>query len=252
MINYFAAFEKMTSIDLSALDTSEVTDMDSMFYYCGSLLSLDVSNFNTSQVTNMSRMFYEAGKNVSNFSLDLTNFVKSSVTNIEYMFYKAGYNSNTFTLIGLNTWDTSNITKMSHLFNETAYNSASFNIGDLSNWNFSKTESVTGMRNIFSGVAHSATTFESIGTLVMPAMDNFYELFTLSPSFTGNFVFTGDFNWSSVAYSSATNSNARVNLYYTDSTAQTNVEKIILRNGPNGTSTQGNIYNMGQYTPPTE
>ena len=57
MINYFCGFNKMTSIDLSALDTSQVTNMSYMFGGCRSLTSLDVSNFDTSSVTNMDRMF---------------------------------------------------------------------------------------------------------------------------------------------------------------------------------------------------
>ena len=57
MIGYFSGFSKMTSIDLSALDTSEVTDMSFMFNDCSRLTSLDVSNFDTSSVTNMDSMF---------------------------------------------------------------------------------------------------------------------------------------------------------------------------------------------------
>ena len=57
MVGYFLGFNKMTSIDLSALDTSEVTNMNSMFVGCEGLTKLDVSNFDTSKVTNMSYMF---------------------------------------------------------------------------------------------------------------------------------------------------------------------------------------------------
>ena len=57
MIYYFFNFEKMTSIDLSALDTSEVTNMVIMFSGCSKLTSLDVSNFDTSKVTYMYTMF---------------------------------------------------------------------------------------------------------------------------------------------------------------------------------------------------
>ena len=59
MIDYFGDFNKMTSIDLSALDTSEVTNMMGMFFNCRSLTSLDVSSFDTSKVTNMDFMFCE-------------------------------------------------------------------------------------------------------------------------------------------------------------------------------------------------
>ena len=84
MICYFAGFDKMTSIDLSALDTSEVTNMSEMFNSCLSLTSLDVSKFDTSKVTNMEGMFFECS---SLTSLDVSKFDTSKVTNMSYMFY---------------------------------------------------------------------------------------------------------------------------------------------------------------------
>ncbi|MBR3451480.1 MAG: BspA family leucine-rich repeat surface protein, partial [Muribaculaceae bacterium] len=69
------------------LNTSEVTNMDYMFYYCDNdnLTSLDLSHFNTSKVTKMGWMFY--------FSSNLrTIYVGSgwstaAVTNSNSMFY---------------------------------------------------------------------------------------------------------------------------------------------------------------------
>ena len=54
-------FYKLYSLEriegLEHLNTSQVTDMWSMFYGCGSLTSLDLTGFDTSQVTDMRRMF---------------------------------------------------------------------------------------------------------------------------------------------------------------------------------------------------
>ena len=83
MIYYFSNFEKMTSIDLSALDTSEVTNMARMFAGCSSLTSLDLSNFDTSKVTDMSFMFFNCN---SLTSLDVRNFDTSNVTDMSAMF----------------------------------------------------------------------------------------------------------------------------------------------------------------------
>ena len=83
MIRYFAGFSKMTSIDLSALDTSEVTTMRFMFCECSSLTSLDVSKFDTSQVTNMDSMFDSCR---SLRSLDVSSFDISKVTSMHAMF----------------------------------------------------------------------------------------------------------------------------------------------------------------------
>ncbi len=135
MIRYFASFRKMTSIDLSALDTSKVTNMSDMFRwcssltsldvskfdtsqvtvmsymfdYCESLTSLDVSNFDTSKVTNMSRMFEECS---SLTSLDVSNFDTSKVTDMSWMFYECSR----LTSLDVSKFDTSKVTDMSHMF----------------------------------------------------------------------------------------------------------------------------------------
>ncbi|WP_044088162.1 BspA family leucine-rich repeat surface protein, partial [Bifidobacterium bombi] len=47
----------LTSLDLSGLDTSHVTNMANMFEHARGLTSLDLSHFDTSHVTNMHAMF---------------------------------------------------------------------------------------------------------------------------------------------------------------------------------------------------
>ena len=99
MISYFEGFSEMTSIDLSALDTSEVTNMNGMFSMCSSLTSLDVSNLDTSKVTDMEYMF---GWCRSLKSLDVSNFDTSKVTDMFGMF------------CGCPAWDTVDQTKFSN------------------------------------------------------------------------------------------------------------------------------------------
>ena len=48
----------LQTLDVSNFETSQVTDMSSMFDACSGLQTLDVSNFDTSQVTNMRGMFF--------------------------------------------------------------------------------------------------------------------------------------------------------------------------------------------------
>ena len=69
--------------ELAGLDTSNMTSMAQMFYYCNGLRSLNVNNFNTSKVENMRYMFY-ACSNLS--ELNLNNFNTSRVTDASYMF----------------------------------------------------------------------------------------------------------------------------------------------------------------------
>ena len=47
----------LTSVDTTGWDTSNITNMDSMFWDCNKLTNLDVSKWDTSNVTNMSWMF---------------------------------------------------------------------------------------------------------------------------------------------------------------------------------------------------
>ena len=109
MLGYFGRFRKMTSVDLSALDTSEVTNMNHMFYGCRSLTSLDLSKFDTSQVTTMTWMFAECH---SLTSLNVSKFDTSNVTDISYMFY----NCSSLTSLDVSKLDTSQVTNMSGMF----------------------------------------------------------------------------------------------------------------------------------------
>ena len=107
--NMFNNCTKLTSLDLSWLDTSNVTDMNQMFYYCQSLTSLDVSNFDTSNVTDMESMF----RNCRGLtSLDLSNFNTSKVKKMTYMFYDCSK----LTSLDVSQFDTSKVTEMVQMF----------------------------------------------------------------------------------------------------------------------------------------
>ena len=109
MICYFAGFDKMTTIDLSALDTSQVTNMDSMFGGGSSLTSLNLRSFDTSKVTNMRNMFASCS---SLTSLDVSNFNTSKVTSMGGMFALCSR----LTSLDISNFDTSQVTDMSRMF----------------------------------------------------------------------------------------------------------------------------------------
>ena len=95
---------RLTKIDLSGWDTSNVTDMNKMFSDCSSLTSLDVSGFDTGKVTDMSRMFSGCS---SLTSLDVSNFNTSKVnsySSFSYMFD----NCNSLKALDLSNFDFSN------------------------------------------------------------------------------------------------------------------------------------------------
>ena len=140
MGSMFSGCSKLTSVgDLSGWNTSKVTDMRSMFSGCSSLTALDLSNWNTSNVTYMSTMFYSCSKLTS--VGDLSGWSTSNVSKMGAMF--SGCSSLT-TLGDLSSWNTSNVTDMNSMFNGCS----SLTALDLSGWN---TSNVIYMGGMFSG-----------------------------------------------------------------------------------------------------
>ena len=124
----------LKTLNVSNLDTSQVTNMSNMFYACMGLTSLDLSNFDTSQVTNMSDMF---GGCMGLTSLDVSKWNTSKVTNMSEMFSGCmGLAS-----LDLSNFDTSQATNMSNMFNYCT----SLTSLDLSNFNTSQVTTMDGM-----------------------------------------------------------------------------------------------------------
>lgn len=94
---------KLNSLNVTAFDTSAVTSMNEMFSGDSALTSLDVSKFNTSNVTSMSGMF--SGM-MSITSIDVSNFDTSNVTNMEAMFV----NTDALTSLDVSNFKTSKVT----------------------------------------------------------------------------------------------------------------------------------------------
>ena len=138
MFGYYS--ELLSNIDLTYLDTSNVTNMEGMFYnnYAS---RLDLSNFDTSNVTNMAYMFYKAVAS----DLDLSSFDTSKVTTMAHMFA-----SSYTTSMNLSSFDTSSVTDMSGMFKS----SSATNL-DISKFD---TSSVTDMSDMFR--SSSATTLD--------------------------------------------------------------------------------------------
>jgi len=130
----FEILSEVVEIDLSAFDTSKVTNMSKMFAWDKKLTNLNVSNFDTSNVTDMNMMFTMIGAT----NIDVSNFDTSKVTNMSKIF-QYDYNITTLNVTG---WNTTNVTDMSSMF-EGCKNLANL---DVSNFNTSK---VTNMSKMF-------------------------------------------------------------------------------------------------------
>lgn len=154
---------KLAEMDLSGFDTSNVTDMDSMFFGCKYLVDLDLKAFNTSSVTSfrsfVSRCVRLESVDVSSFdvsaaedleymfanctkltSLDLSSFVPSSARSLRYMF---AYD-NSLEAITFGKFTCGNAEDMDNMFRDCK-NLLSL---DLSSFD---TGNVSTMRSLFNG-----------------------------------------------------------------------------------------------------
>ncbi len=87
MRSLFDGCSSLKSVDLKEFDTSNVTSMAVMFYLCGNLREADLSGFDTNSVTDMSSMFYFC----SNLKqLNLSGFDTTKVTNVQTMLTGCG------------------------------------------------------------------------------------------------------------------------------------------------------------------
>ena len=102
-------YGRLKTLNVSNLDTSQVTDMRMTFNGCSSLTSLDVSNWNISKVTNMNHMFVNCR---SLTSLNLSNWDTSNVTNMYGMFS----NCESLTSLDVSNWNISQVTDIDIMF----------------------------------------------------------------------------------------------------------------------------------------
>ena len=187
MIGYFLDFEKMTSIDLSALDTSEVTNMSDMFNRCSSLTSLDLRNFNTSKVESMNAMFCGC---VSLTELDLSTFDTKNVEDIYGMFTScksltklnlANFNTSKVQDMGgmfencsslvkldLSNFETTNVQYMDYMFS----NCSSLEELDISNFTINANTTVDGFVENCTSLKRIKTPTQVGATIALPTVED--------------------------------------------------------------------------------
>lgn len=148
----------------SVIDTSNVTNMNSMFSNCVNLNSLDLSSFDTSNVVDMQKMFCAESSTMKLTSINLSNFKTNHVTNMKDMFMGC---TNLLSL-DLSNFNTSNITTMSGMF----AGCMNLEILDLTGFNTSK---VTDMSSMFI-YCENLTTLDlsTFDTSNVTSMDNMF------------------------------------------------------------------------------
>jgi surface protein len=81
----FSGCSALTAVNLTGLDTSAVTNMNAMFSACSSLEYIGLSGLDMSAITDMESMFYGC---TSLDYIDLSGLVASETTDMRSMFYK--------------------------------------------------------------------------------------------------------------------------------------------------------------------
>ena len=132
---FFSNYTNLTTVQgWENVDTSEVTDMSSMFYRCGALTSVDFGDLDTSSVTNASDLFEYC---TSLKQVDLSNFnPNKNNVRLDFMFYNSGIEK--VTMYGLD-----NCTRMNYAFSQCE----KLTEVDFSNANTSKLEDIRELFN---------------------------------------------------------------------------------------------------------
>ena len=139
----FANCRELIRLDLSTLDTNNVTDMENMFVSTAAVSPMKIKSikfggkFVTNKVTNMNAMFGNCGSLVT---LDLSSFNTNKVVDMREMFSGC---TNLETL-NLNNWETLNLTTIQAMF----YNCKNLIKLNLCTFN---TKTVTDAKIIFTG-----------------------------------------------------------------------------------------------------
>ena len=117
------------------LDTSNLTNMQNMFYSCSKLQQLDLKNWKTDLVTNMNGMFMSCN---SLQQLDLSSWTMEKVEDVNQMFYMCSK----LTKIDLSSWKNGN-TGVN--FSSCFYSCKSLQELDMRNIDFTKVILFSGM-----------------------------------------------------------------------------------------------------------
>ena len=133
----FCGCQKVSYIDLTYFDTSNVTTMYEAFGSCYRLETLDLSNFDTSKVTNMEEMFGSCGR----LNADFSQLNTSNVTNMKGMFQGAFQDAGATKNLDLKAFDVSKVTNMRDMFDQCR----GLESIDITGWDTSKVQDFGSM-----------------------------------------------------------------------------------------------------------
>lgn len=140
LIKAFHNNKVLTQVDLSGLDTSNITSFQSLCKDCSNLKTVKMNDLDVSKVTSFQSMFYECKKLTE---ADLSNLNSSSVSDMSNLFY----NCYDLEKIDLSNMDTTAVTTMSKMFFNCFINK---NISELDLSSF-QTPVLTNTNRMFNG-----------------------------------------------------------------------------------------------------
>ena len=186
MSSYFLNFSNLTSIDLSYLDTSLVTDMSMMF--CGStnLTTLDLSSFDTANVTTMHYMF--CNNIIFGTPMNLTKITFGEEFNTSKVISMTGMfgGCTKLTELDLSFFNTTNVTNMAQMFAHCN----SLSTLNLSNFNTLKVTDISSMfQNCYALTELDLTSFDTSN------VTNYSNMFSNANSSSLSSIFVTEGQW---------------------------------------------------------
>ncbi len=146
--------QHLESIDLTGSDTSNTTNMYSMFQNQVFLKEIKgIDKWDTSKVTNMGYMLFNVGYAVNggNISLDLSGWDISNVEDMTLALYKVGYSADEVNLT-INDWTNDKLTSVAEVFRNVGCYSDNVSVV-VNNFNVSK---ATDANNLFLEIGSNA------------------------------------------------------------------------------------------------
>ena len=194
MSRMFENTENIKTIDISEIDTSNVTKMNSMFRKSHAT-NIILDGINTYNVLDMKYMFSETWAN----EINLTNFDTSNVKDMSSMFY-----GSRFKRLDLNNFNTGNVETMNHMFgvaSARSINLTSFDTSNVSDMSYMflssfaeslvltnfNTKNVVTMRETFSNARATKIDVSSFDTSNVKNMVSLFDRVNLNELNLSNF-----------------------------------------------------------------
>ena len=200
----FKDFTNCTSMDLSKVNTSEMTVASRLFSSCTNLQTLNLTGWNTANVTDMISLFHDC-TNLE--TLNLSDWNTANVSDMSMMFLNC---SNLTTIYVGPGWNTENVTNSSHMFigctalvggNGTAFDADHVN-ADYAHYDYGKNNPgyLTGVFKLtlpdnvtttaVASLTHNGVKLYNVGTTVALSAEGYTAVYTVKDAANNDITLT--------------------------------------------------------------